>query len=38
MHKIFVLSIEDSEEPDKMPHNGAFHQGIHCLLLGKNDL
>ena len=21
-----------SEDPDKMPHNAAFHQGMHCLL------
>ena len=22
----------DSEDPDEMPHNVAFHQGLHCLL------
>ena len=21
-----------SEDPDEMPHNGAFYQGLHCLL------
>ena len=21
-----------SEDPDEMPHNAAFHQGLHCLL------
>ena len=20
------------EDPDEMPHNAAFHQGLHCLL------
>ena len=22
----------NSEDPDEMPHNAAFHQGLHCLL------
>ena len=22
----------NSEEPDEMPHDAAFHQGLHCLL------
>ena len=21
-----------SEDPDEMPHNAAFYQGLHCLL------
>ena len=25
-------TLENSEDPDEMPHNAAFHQGIHCLL------
>ena len=25
-------TLANSEDPDKMPHNGAFHQGLHCLL------
>ena len=22
----------NSEDPDEMQHNAAFHQGVHCLL------
>ena len=25
-------TIANSEDPDEMPHNAAFHQGLHCLL------
>ena len=25
----------NSENPDEMPHNAAFHQGQHCLLRQK---
>ena len=21
----------NSEDPEEMPHNAAFHQGLHCL-------
>ena len=24
--------LGNSEDPDEMPHNAAFHQGLHCLL------
>ena len=24
--------MENSEDPDEMQHNAAFHQGLHCLL------
>ena len=24
-------TFTNSEEPDKMQHNAAFHQGLHCL-------
>ena len=24
-------TIANSEDPDEMPHNAAFHQGLHCL-------
>ena len=27
----------NSEDPDEMPHNAAFHQGLH-VLFGKKDL
>ena len=25
-------TFTNSEDPDEMPHNAAFHQGLHCLL------
>ena len=25
-------TLANSEDPDEMPHNVAFHQGLHCLL------
>ena len=31
-------SLANSEDPDEMPHNGAFHQGLHCLLRHKHNL
>ena len=27
----------NSEDPDEMPRNVAFHQGLHCLI-GKREL
>ena len=24
-------TFTNSEDPDEMPHNAAFHQGLHCL-------
>ena len=24
-------TLENSEDPDEMPHDVAFHQGLHCL-------
>ena len=27
----------DSEDPDEMQHNAAFHQGLHCLLRLKQS-
>ena len=31
---LFVVrgTLANSEYPDEMPHNAAFHLGIHCLL------
>ena len=26
-----MSTFANSEDPDEMPHNGAFHQGHHCL-------
>ena len=25
-------TLANSEDPDEMQHNAAFHQGMHCLL------
>ena len=27
-----AYTLANSEEPDEMPHNVAFHQGLHCLI------
>ena len=27
-----MSTLENSEGPDEMQHNAAFHQGIHCFL------
>ena len=35
MHSLFVITTADREDPDLMPHNVAFHQGLHCLLRQK---
>ena len=29
--------LASSEDPDEMPHNKAFHQGLHCLLRLKQS-
>ena len=31
-------SLTNSEDPDEMPHNAAFHQGLHYLLRQKWSL
>ena len=44
-HKILSLCIletitgtlANSEEPDEMQHNAAFHQGLHCFLRLKRS-
>ena len=28
-------TLANSEDPDEMLHNAAFHQGLHCLLRQK---
>ena len=28
-------TFKNSEDPDEMPHNAAFHQGLHCLYFGQ---
>ena len=30
MHTLFVITTVDRDDPDKMPHNVVFHQGLHC--------
>ena len=27
-----MCTLANSEDPDEMQHNAAFHQGLHCLL------
>ena len=27
-------TLANSADPDEMQHNAAFHQGLHCLLIG----
>ena len=29
-------TLGNSEDPDEMPHNAAFHQGLQCLLKIKS--
>ena len=33
-----MSSLSNSEDPDEMPHDAAFHQGLHCLLSQKQFL
>ena len=28
-------TFTNSEDPDEMPHNVAFHKGLHCLVRKK---
>ena len=30
-------TLTNSEDPDEMQHNAAFHQDLHCLLLFKEN-
>ena len=30
-----MSTFANSEDPDEMQHNAAFHQGLHCLLKVK---
>ena len=32
-----VCTLANSEKPDKMLHNAAFHQGLHSLLSQKRS-
>ena len=31
-------TLANSDDPDEMPHNAAFHQGLHCLLRQNGSL
>ena len=31
----YIHSLVNNDDPDKMPHNAAFHQGIHCFITMK---
>ena len=34
-----MITFANSEDPDEMQHNAAFHPGLHCLnYKGKKDL
>ena len=30
-------TLANSEDPDEMQHDAAFHQGLHCLLILKES-
>ena len=32
-----MLNLANSDDPDEMPHNAAFHQGLHCSLRQKRS-
>ena len=33
-----MSTFANSEDPDEMQHNAAFHQDLHCLLKVKKHL
>ena len=33
-----MSTYTNSEDPDEMQHNSAFHQDIYCLYFGKKEL
>ena len=37
METPFMGTLANSEDPDEMQHNAAFHQGLHCLLRLKRS-
>ena len=36
IHVLVNMRFDNSEDPDEMPHNAAFHQDLHCLQIEKN--
>ena len=30
-------AFTNNEDPDEMPHNASFHQGLHCFLRNKGS-
>ena len=32
---VWAGTLANSEDPDEMPQNATFHQGLHCLLISK---
>ena len=32
-----MCTLANSEDPDEMPQDAAFHQGLHCLLRQKGS-
>ena len=35
--KLKMDILTNSEDPDEMPHNAAFHQGLYCFLRQKQS-
>ena len=35
---MILAFLANSDDPDEMQHNAAFHQGLHCLLRLKHPL
>ena len=33
-----MSTFANSENPDEMQYNAAFHQDLHCVCKGKKDL
>ena len=33
-----MFTLANSEDPDEMPHNAAFHQSLHCLQTERQKL
>ena len=32
-----IHTLANSEDPDELPHNVAFHQGLHYLIIQKQS-
>ena len=36
-HVLDRLYLQDSGDPDVMPHNAEFRQGLHCLIFKERN-